>query len=159
MTQIGNTLWVAIQRPWKDDPKDMVKLLAYNTVTGKWSAVHYPLEKTTKGWVGLSEVTAYNGDLYIIERDNQIGENAEIKRLYKVAGSELKPKSLGSKLPVVKKTLAHDFMPELMSLNGVTQDKIEGFTVDAEGIGYAITDNDGVDGSSGETLFFSIGKM
>ncbi len=159
VTQIGNTLWVAIQRPWKDDPKDMVKLLAYNTVTGKWSAVHYPLEKTTKGWVGLSEVTAYNGDLYIIERDNQIGENAEIKRLYKVAGSELKPKSLGSKLPVVKKTLAHDFMPELMSLNGVTQDKIEGFTVDAEGIGYAITDNDGVDGSSGETLFFTIGKM
>jgi hypothetical protein len=38
-------------------------------------------------------------------------------------------------------------------------DKIEGFTIDAAGNGYAVTDNDGVDDSSGETLFFSAGNM
>jgi hypothetical protein len=38
-------------------------------------------------------------------------------------------------------------------------DKIEGFAVDVSGTGYAVTDNDGVDDSNGETLFFSIGKM
>ena len=38
-------------------------------------------------------------------------------------------------------------------------DKIEGFTIDAAGMGYAVTDNDGVDDSSGETLFFAVGKM
>ncbi len=29
ITLIDDTLWVAIQRPWKDDPADQVKLLAY----------------------------------------------------------------------------------------------------------------------------------
>lgn len=47
---VGDTLWVAIQRPWKDDGKTMTKLLAYNTKTQQWSAVHYPLENAEQGW-------------------------------------------------------------------------------------------------------------
>ena len=35
-------------------------------------------------------------------------------------------------------------------------DKLEGFTFDAEGKAFAVTDNDGVDDSSGETLFWEV---
>ena len=48
---------------------------------------------------------------------------------------------------------------DLAVLNGVTAEKIEGFAIDAAGTGYVVTDNDGVDDSSGETLFWSIGSM
>ena len=71
----------------------------------------------------------------------------------------LKPAKLGEKLPVVEKTLARDFIADLKSTNGYVVDKLEGFTVDVAGNGFAVTDNDGVDGSSGETLFFGIGKV
>ena len=156
---IGDSLWVAIQRPWKDDADNQAKLLAYNLTKKSWGAVHYPLESVNKGWVGLSEITSYGDSVYIIERDNQIGEDASIKRLYKVKHSELNPAIIGKALPVVSKTLVRDFLPDLRSLNGYVQDKIEGFTIDTSGTGYALTDNDGVDDSSGETLFFSTGKM
>ncbi|WP_439272348.1 esterase-like activity of phytase family protein [Pseudochrobactrum sp. HB0163] len=152
-------LWIAMQREWADDEKGQVKLLHYNIKNDEWTAIAYPLDKAEKGWVGLSEITAHNGALYIIERDNQIGENAAIKRLYKVALEGLKPVKIGEKLPLVEKTLAHDFIPDLKKLNGIVPDKIEGFAIDKNGIGYAVTDNDGMDDSTGETQFFSIGKI
>ena len=163
ITRVGEgddaVLWMPIQREWKDDEKGFVKLLRYDIKKKEWSAVSYPLDKTEKGWVGLSEITAHDGQLYIIERDNQVGANAVNKRLYRVALDGLKPAKIGEKLPVVEKTLAHDFMGDLKASNGYVAEKLEGFTVDSEGNGYAVTDNDGVDGSSGETMFFSIGKV
>ncbi|MGO8658378.1 esterase-like activity of phytase family protein, partial [Rhizobium ruizarguesonis] len=78
----------------------------------EWGAVHYPLDKTESGWVGLSEITAEGDSVYIIERDNLVGDAARLKKLYKVAISELKPAKLGGELPVVKKTEAHDFLGE-----------------------------------------------
>ena len=36
---------------------------------------------------------------------------------------------------------------------------IEGFAIDAEGTAYFVTDNDGVDDSSGETIFVNLGKL
>lgn len=159
ITLVGDTLWIAIQRQWKDDPENTVKLVSYNTESGEWGAVRYPTEPAAKGWVGLSEITAHGDSVYIIERDNQIGDQVKIKRLYKVALSELKPAKLGGELPVVKKEMVRDFIPDLKALNGYVVDKIEGFTVSADGTGYAVTDNDGVDDSSGETYFFSTGKM
>ena len=163
ITAIGTgddmTLWMAVQREWADDPKGFVKLVSYNPKRKEWGAVRYPLDKGEAGWVGLSEITAHGDSLYIIERDNQIGAAARIKKLYRVALSDLKPAKLGGDLPVVAKTEVHDFLPDLKALNGYVVDKIEGFAIDAAGIGYAVTDNDGVDDSSGETLFFSIGTM
>ncbi len=159
ITRIGDTLWIAIQRQWKDDPKNTVKLVSYNTKSKEWGAVRYPTEPATKGWVGLSEITAYGDYVYIIERDNQIGDNAKIKRLYRVAQSELKAAKLGGDLPLVNKELVRDFIPDLKALNGYVTDKIEGFAIDVNGQGYAVTDNDGVDDSSGETFFFPVGKM
>ncbi|MGL6210505.1 MAG: esterase-like activity of phytase family protein, partial [Paracoccaceae bacterium] len=40
ITVAGDWLWMAVQREWKDDPKGMVKLLAYNTQEETWGAVH-----------------------------------------------------------------------------------------------------------------------
>lgn len=153
------TLWIAIQREWQDDPTGTVKLVAYNPASGDWGHVRYPLEPKGEGWVGLSEISAHGDHVYIIERDNQIGPKAKLKKLFRVALSELKPVALGEEPPVVKKELVHDFLEELSALNGYVVDKIEGFAIDAAGQGYAVTDNDGVDDSSGETYFFSIGKM
>lgn len=159
VTMIGDTLWIAIQRSWKDDPKNTVKLVAYNTDTKEWGAVRYPTEQPSKGWIGLSEITAYGDYVYIVERDNQIGNNAKVKRLYRVAQSELKAAALGGELPLVSKELVRDFLPDLKATGGYIVDKIEGFAIDASGVGYAVTDNDGIDDSNGETLFFSTGQM
>jgi len=159
ITRIGNILWIAIQRQWKDDPENTTKLVSYNIKSKEWGAVRYPTLKTKKGWVGLSEITAHGDWVYLIERDNQLDEEAKIKRLYKVAKSELKPVKLGSKLPLVNKQMVHDFMPNLKQGKGYVTDKIEGFAINNKGEGFALTDNDGVDDSSGETLFFSIGNM
>ncbi|MDO8984540.1 esterase-like activity of phytase family protein [Cypionkella sp.] len=160
ITVVGDTLWMAVQREWKDDPKGMVKLLAYNTKEETWGAVHYPLDAPAEAaWMGLSEITVKGDWAYIIERDNQIAGNAVTKKLYRVAVSQLAPVELGGTLPVVSKELVRDLMPDLGVLNGYSVDKVEGFTIDAAGTGWVVTDNDGVDDSSGETLFWSIGEV
>ncbi|UXN68764.1 esterase-like activity of phytase family protein [Devosia neptuniae] len=164
ITAIGEgddmTLWVAIQREWKDDPKGQVKLVSYQPSTEEWGAVAYPLETPAEGaWIGLSEITAHGDYVYIVERDNQIGDKAQLKALYRVPVADLNAAALGGELPVVSKELVRDFIPDLKSLNGYVVDKVESFAVDAAGVGYVITDNDGVDDSSGETYFWSIGAL
>lgn len=150
-------LWMAMQREWKDDPKGLVKLVSYKPASGEWGAVHYPLDVSGKGWVGLSEIAIHGNSAYLVERDNQIGEAAKIKRIYRVALADMVPASLGGELPVMKKTLVRDLLKDMSSAtNGFVLDKIEGFAIDASGRGYAVTDNDGVDDSSGETLFWSV---
>nr|WP_309402646.1 esterase-like activity of phytase family protein [Aminobacter niigataensis]WMD00528.1 esterase-like activity of phytase family protein [Aminobacter niigataensis] len=154
------TLVMAIQREWADDPKGQVKLLAYKPKDKEWSAVRYPLDKTEKGWVGLSEITAHDGKLFIIERDNLIGQDTVNKRIYSVALDGFKPAKLGGELPVVAKTLVRDLVPDLKAAtNGYVVDKVEGFAIDTSGEAFVVTDNDGVDDSSGETLFIRLGNI
>lgn len=151
------TLWMAIQREWKDDPKGQVKLLSYKPKSKEWAAVRYPLEKADKGWVGLSEITANGDHLYIVERDNLIGDAARLKKLYRVSLKDLKPAKLGGELQLVSKEEVHDFLPDLKSAtNGYVLDKLEGFAFDKSGKAFMVTDNDGVDDSSGETLFLPV---
>ncbi|MCA3440916.1 MAG: esterase-like activity of phytase family protein [Rhodobacter sp.] len=160
ITVAGKTLWMAVQREWKDDPKGMVKLLAYDTEAETWGAVHYPLD-TAGGdaWIGLSEITLKGDWIYIVERDNQVSETALVKKLYRVPTAQMQPASLGGPLPVVTKELVRDLLPDLAVLKGYAMDKIEGFAIDAAGTGFVVTDNDGVDDSSGETLFWSLGAV
>lgn len=158
ITKVGDTLWMSVQREWKDDPKHHVKLVSYNIETKKWGAVHYPKTEPEKGWVGLSEITAYGDYAYIIERDNQIGATAITKKIYRVALTEMKPVKLGGKLPIVRKELVRDLIPDLQSFKGYVQEKVEGLAVDVTGEIFVSTDNDGVDDHSGETFFWSIGK-
>jgi hypothetical protein len=153
------TLWMAVQREWGGDEKGTVKLVSYNPKSKEWGAVRYPLDKTEEGWVGLSEITIHGNNAYIVERDNQIGAAAKIKKLYKVALAELNPAKLDGELPLVKKEMVRDFLADLASTGGYTLDKLEGFAIDSAGEGFAVTDNDGVDDASGETMFWSVGKM
>ncbi len=160
VTMIGDWLWMAVQREWRDDEKGLVKLVGYNTADKTWGAVHYPLDAPTEGaWMGLSEITAHGDHVYIIERDNQIADKAATKKLYRIKTADLVPAALGGTLPVVAKEMVRDMLPDLAALNGFAVDKVEGFAIDAAGDGFVVTDNDGVDDSSGETLFWTIGKM
>ena len=159
ITVEGPRLWVAIQREWGDDPEDHAKLVAYDLETEDWGAVLYPKAPVESGWVGLSEITALGDWVYVVERDNQIGDAAAIKKLYRVPLSEMVPAPLGGALPVVSKEEVHDFLPDLAAPGGYIVDKLEGFTVDAAGEAYAVTDNDGVDDSSGETHFLRLGPL
>jgi hypothetical protein len=149
-------LWLAVQREWKDDPAGFVKLVSYKPSTQEWGAVRYPLEAKGEGWIGLSEIAFHDGYAYVIERDNLVGDAAKIKKLFRVAMADLKPAKLGGDLPVVSKEEVHDFIPDLKALNGFVLDKIEGFGFDAAGNAFAVTDNDGLDDASGETLFFPV---
>nr|WP_245271155.1 esterase-like activity of phytase family protein [Hoeflea phototrophica] len=157
----GDVLWMPVQRSWKDDAKgEEVKLLAYNIDSEEWGAVRYKLDAPAdKGWVGLSDIEIHGDFAYIIERDNQIADKAAVKKIYRVAMSEMVPAPIGGELPVVAKQEVRDLLPDLKSLNGYVVDKVEGLAIDADGKAYIVTDNDGVDDSSGETLFFTVDGM
>jgi hypothetical protein len=153
---VGNTLWVAVQREWGDDEKGFTKLLAYDLDKKEWGAVRYPFEKAPEGgWVGLSEITVHGDYAYIVERDNQVGEKAGLKAVYRVALSQLVPAKLGGDLPVVTKELVRDLIPDLKAQNGYVVDKVESLAIAKDGTAYVITDNDGVNDSSGETFFWT----
>ncbi|PRY25501.1 phytase-like protein with esterase activity [Aliiruegeria haliotis] len=159
ITRIGDSLWMAVQREWRDDPKDHVKLVSYNTKTEEWGAVLYPKAAPQTGWVGLSEIVAHGDWVYVIERDNQIGKAAVTKKIYRIPAAEMVPAPLGGTLQVVSKEEVRDLLPDLRQLNGYVQDKVEGLAIDVSGEAFVSTDNDGVDDHSGETLFFSVGTF
>ncbi len=160
IAKVGDTLWIAMQREWGDDPKGQVKLLSYTLASGEWGAVAYPLEPQGEGWMGLSELTVNGDHAYVIERDNLIGDAAAVKKIFRVKLEDLKPVKLGETLPVVAKEEVLDLIPVLKSLtNGYVVDKVEGLAFDHEGNAWIVTDNDGVDDSSGETLFWNAGKL
>ena len=160
VTVDGDMVWVAQQRSWGDDDAGQVKLMGYDTVSGAWSAVSYPLDTPERGWVGLSEITALgDGRFMIVERDNQIGDNAAVKRLYVVDLSDVTPGMSAMDAPLVEKVLVRDLLADLEEANGYVLDKIEGFTIAADGTPYIITDNDGVDDHSGETQFIRLNQL
>lgn len=160
VTVDGDMVWVAQQRTWGDDEPGQVKLMGYNTLSGQWSAVSYQLDEPVNGWVGLSEITALgDGRFLIVERDNQIGENAAVKRLYLIDMTGLEAGMSAMDAPLVEKVLVRDLLDDLASANGYVLDKIEGFTIAADGTAYILTDNDGVDDHSGETQFIRLGDL
>lgn len=156
ITRTGNRLWVASQRGWSDDPADHVKLISYDLETEEWGAVLYPTETPENGWIGISEISVHGDHLFVMETDNRIGDAAATKRIYRVPLLDLQPAPMDGSLPVVAKELVHDLMPELLQLSGYVPDKVEGMAITGEGAIWVVNDNDGVDDSSGETLFFRI---
>jgi hypothetical protein len=155
-------VWVAIQLEWKDDQTGFVKLGRYDVADKKWTFARYPLDTPTSpngGWVGLSELTPLpDGRLAVVERDNQLGLDARIKKVYAVdpdsvtwvehASPQVAP------LPTLRKTLLKDMLVELDAASISVPDKLEGLGLTKDGSVYAATDNDGLDLNYGETLFF-----
>ena len=116
----------------------------------------YPLEAAGSGWVGLSELALHGDALYLIERDNQIGEAAQLKAITRIKLADLAPAPLGTPLPVVRKEILRDLIPDMKGWGGYVQDKVEGMTIAPDGTAWLVTDNDGVDDASGETLLWSV---
>lgn len=178
-------LFVAVQRPlWKDPSEkkpsplegaNTTRIGKYNTKTKKWQWYGYPLEAPggNGDWMGLSEITALDDQhVLVVERDKLNGPDAKVKRVMKVTlpdGGEGEganaPSAAGTgagdptPLPTVKKSLAVDVLPYLRETNGWTQEKLEGFTVAADGQMYAVTDNDALEDATGETVFMRLGRL
>ena len=151
----GATVYVAFQREWDGDPDNHVRIGVFDIASEGWTFFYYPIETASTGWVGLAGITALeNGDLAVIERDNQQGPAAAIKRIYTFDPSSVVPKTEGEIFDVVSKTLANDLLDELNATKGWTPDKVEGLAVIGNEA-YVVTDNDGLDDAVGETLFFS----
>lgn len=154
-------VWTVIQREWGDDPDGLVKVGRYEVASGTWTFAHYPLdpvESPAGGWVGLSEVTALpDGRLAVVERDNQLGQEARVKRIYAIEPTAATVTPHGTPLPVLAKVLLRDVLSELDAASISVPDKIEGLGVTANRRAFIVTDNDGVDENYGETVFVPLG--
>lgn len=157
----GDHVWVAVQREWKTDLPGQVALARFTPATGEWAFVAYPLDAPTTGWVGLSELTALDDrTLLVLERDNQRGDAAVTKKVYRVDVSAVTPVPFGRPKPLLHKTLARDLLPASTAGGGTAHDKPEGLAV----VGFGplrrlvgAVDNDGLDDAPGESVFLRLG--
>ena len=156
-------VFVAFQREWKGDPDGQVRIGRYHLKTDEWRFFYYPLEAVASpagGWVGLSELVSLGGERFaVIERDNQGGPDARIKKVFGFSIAGLTPQPQGGVFPVVGKHELLDLLPRLASYKGWVLDKVEGLAVALNGKAYAVTDNDGVDDASGETRLLRLGPV
>lgn len=178
IAQAGRYLFVAFQREWGvangglagQDPPGHVRIGRYDLLTGGWTYFYYPLdavESPQGGWVGLSELTHLGGSRFaVIERDNQGGPSARVKRIYAfdVRGIEPQPEAPVGTVPAfpeLGKALVRDLIEEddLTASGGLVLEKLEGLTVLPDGTGLIVTDNDGVDDSNGETALLRIPRL
>ncbi len=157
----GNLVYVAFQRRWAvlNDPDSTARIGVFDSVAGTWTFLHYPLDTPTSpngGWVGLSDLTALgDGEFLVVERDNQAGPDARIKRLYRIDASGLADGA------TLTKTLVRDLLVEgdLTATGGLVPEKIEGSTVTLSGDVWIINDNDGINDNSGETQLINLGDI
>ncbi|MFD6139229.1 esterase-like activity of phytase family protein [Promicromonospora sp. NPDC060271] len=157
----GEHLFVALQRGLTSDDGvgGYARIGRYDVATGAWTWFGYPLSAPTSDgdWVGLSEITVVDRDtLAVIERDKLNGPAAALKAVYTVDLPKRDPRP--GTVPVLRKRLAIDVLPALRATNGWTQEKLEGLTIGGDGHVYAVTDNDGVQDATGETVFLDLGK-
>ncbi|MGR3806993.1 esterase-like activity of phytase family protein [Pasteurella testudinis] len=145
-------VYVAFQRAWGKEQQPRIGI--YDLTDKQWSFVFYPLENVASqngGWVGISDLTARgNGIFWVLERDDQGGPDAAIKRIYQI---DLSVVNAGD---TVSKTLVRDLMDDLKAANGLVPEKIEGLTVSKNGRVFIVNDNDGVDDNSGETQLLEV---
>jgi DNA-binding beta-propeller fold protein YncE len=132
------------------------RIWLYDPSTGEWDHVAYELEPLPQSasWVGLSEITRVGTSLIVIERDNRTGDFGELKSLVKFTFGDAADGMVSRDEKAV-----FDLVPAMMSTNGWITDKPEGVAVTGNGDVYVVTDNDGVDGWSGETSFLRLGNQ
>lgn len=150
VVEAAGRVWVAVQRPWAGDDPARTRLYAYDPATGDWTRHFYPLDAPLSpygGWVGVSGLARLpDGGLLVLERDNQSGPDARIKRLYRVDPAAAVPDG------VLSKTLWLDLLPVLADDGRApVPEKVEGVAVAADGAVWIVNDNDAVDDSGGET--------
>ena len=145
-------------RAWGDEVKP--RIAVYDTVKETWKYAFYPLDQPESqygGWVGLSDIAALGDGMFmVLERDNQGGPDAAVKRIYTI---DLYNYSFEDGT-VLTKTLYMDLVESgaLTETNGNIIEKVEGLAVMANKGIWINTDNDGVDDNSGESLLAMVGK-
>ncbi|QDV46611.1 hypothetical protein Enr13x_65200 [Stieleria neptunia] len=158
-------VYVAFQREWAGDPDDRVRIGQYDPATDSWAFFYYPIDLPTSplgGWVGLSEIVSLDDETFaVVERDNQAGSDARIKRIYQfsIRGLQPLPEADAPAFPVVHKRLVRDLIPDLLAPGGAIIEKVEGLTVLPTGNALIVTDNDGVEDSNGETQLINLGPI
>ncbi len=73
--------------------------------------------------------------------------------------ADLTPTLEGGVFPVLSKTFVRDLVPDLKSGNGFVLEKVEGLAMLANRDAIIVTDNGGVDDTSGETQFLNLGEL
>jgi Esterase-like activity of phytase/LVIVD repeat len=155
----GRYLLVAVQRPYSGEtiantglPILYTRIARYDLELGKWEAFFYPLEPAPAGVnVGLSEIilasrTWKGQDVYaVIERDNQLAFNGQIKRVYTFTLDGLTPEDIGTPVSAtsivgstVSKRLLKNVQPQF-----TPYEKVEGLAVTWGGDLWVVLDNDG----------------
>ncbi|KAL7552076.1 hypothetical protein ACHAWF_017235 [Thalassiosira exigua] len=149
VTKYGDYVVVAFQCTLGEEAHP--RLGIYNTNNDTWKFVHYPLdekESQNGGWVGLSDITSVgNGTFLVLERDNQGGPDAAIKRIYSISLGDL-GEVQGQE--VVSKTLVRDVLEDMKSFGGLRYEKLEGMAY-LNGDVWLANDNDAVSDNTGET--------
>ncbi|VUD52334.1 hypothetical protein TDB9533_01609 [Thalassocella blandensis] len=153
IAEYNGKVYVAVQRAWGSD--DNPRIAIYDLASETWSSVFYPLDsnesQVSGAWVGLSDITSLNdGRFLVLERDNQMGPDAAIKRLYMV---DLSTTVDGE---TISKTLVRDVIPDIAAKGGLVPEKIEGSAITADGKIYILNDNDGVEDNSGESQLLQL---
>ena len=129
-----------------------------------WTSVPYQFQPkpVNAAWIGLSEITYTSDGWILIERDNLTGSfdtpaGAETGNGYKTLVRL--PLSPGADNQYTRdEKEIYDLRPALLSTSGWITDKPEGVGVRPDGTVFVVTDNDGVDGSTGETIFQRLGE-
>jgi len=155
----GQYVVVAFQRAWEGEPHPRIGIYDTEASSDPWSFLYYPLDAVESqfgGWVGLSDIAPIGcGRFLVLERDNQGGPDAAIKRIY-----EININYTGSELSVLNKILVADLLETLKeATNGPIVEKVEGLTVDNHGNVWINNDNDGLDDNSGENLLLNLGDL
>lgn len=154
-TKAGEQVWVVLGSAVVGDSEGVLRLGRYDVASGLWNWFGYQLEDPAR--TTLSEITALGGNrLAVIERDRDNGPAATIKRVYSVEVPRFTAPA--GNLPMVRKRLARDLLPDLRATAGWTPELVEGLAVGADGICYAVTDNDAVRNANGETMFLRLGR-
>ena len=157
ITEWDGKAYVAFQRVWSALGDTNARIGIYDVASASWSFLFYPLDAPVSqngGWVGLSDITALGGgEFLVVERDNQGGPDAAIKRLYRFDVSGL------SDGATITKTLVRDLMADLAAPGGLVAEKVEGSAVAINGDVWIVNDNDGVDDNSGETQLLNLGDI
>jgi hypothetical protein len=153
----GRYLLVAVQRPYSGEtiaatglPFLHTRIARYDLELEKWEAFFYPLESSTFT-IGLSEIvlagtTRKGQDVYaVIERDNQLAANGQIKRVYTLTLEGLAPEDIATAVSAtsivgstVSKHLLRDVQPQF-----TPYEKVEGLAVTWGGDLWVALDNDG----------------
>lgn len=155
VAEADGKLVVAFQRAWVGETQPRIGV--YDLGTKTWQFMFYPLDLVSSpngGWVGLSDITALGGGRFmLVERDNQGGPDARIKRLYSIT---LTGVAGGATLT---KVLVRDLINDLKVPGGQVPEKIEGAVRLANGDIIIVNDNDGVDDNSGEVQLMNLGRL